>query len=126
MMSLVDLPKMFWGYVLNTTIYTLNRVPSKSISSTPYEIWCGRKPSLNHLRIWRCYAYMKHDESDKLGARSDKYNFVGYPKEIKGYYFYHSLERKVFVSRHAIFLENEILLGKKSESKIELDEAQEP
>ena len=38
----------------------------------------------------------------------------------------HHIEKKVFVSRHAMFLENEILLGKDSESKIELDEAQEP
>ena len=69
---------------------------------------------------------MKHDGSDKLGARSNKCHFVAYPKETKGYHFHHPLEKKVFVSRHAIFLENEILLGKSSGSKIELDEAQEP
>ena len=109
--------------MLNATIYTLNRVASKSVNSTPCQIWCGRKPSLNHLRIWGCHAYVKRDESDKLGARSDKCNFVGYPKETKGYYFYHPLWKNVFVSRHATFLENEILLGKGSGSKIELDEA---
>ena len=85
MMSLTDLPKMFWGYALNTAIYTLNRVPSKSIASTPYEIWHRRKPSLSHLRIWKSCAYMKRNESDKLEVRFDKYNFVGYPKETKGY-----------------------------------------
>ena len=111
MMSLADLPKMFWSYALNTAIYILNRVPSKLVSFTPYEIWCGRKPSLNHLRVWGCHAYVKCDGSDKLGARSDKCHFVGYPRETKGYYFYHPLEKNVFVSRHAIFLENEILLG---------------
>ena len=51
---------------------------------------------------------------------------MGYPKETKGYYFYYPLEKNVFVSRNATFLENEILLRKDSESKIELDEAQEP
>ena len=126
MMSLVDLLKIFWGYALNITMYTLNQVPSKLVSFTPYEIWCGRKPSLNHLRVWGCHAYVKHDGSDKRRARSDKYNFVGYPKETKGYYFYHPLEKKLFVSRHVTFLENKILLGKDSGSKIELDEAQEP
>ena len=87
-MSLVDLPKIFWGYVLNSAIYTLNHVPSKSINSTPYEIWHGRKPSLSHLRIWGSYAYVKRNESNNLKARFDKYNFVGYPKKTKGYFFY--------------------------------------
>ena len=69
---------------------------------------------------------MKHDGSNKLRARSDKCYFVGYPKKTKGYHFYHPLEKKVFVLRHTTFLENEILLGKGSESKIKLDEAQKP
>ena len=51
MMCHVDLPISFWGYALETAIYILNRVPSKSISSTPYEIWKGRKPNLIHLKI---------------------------------------------------------------------------
>ena len=126
MMSLANLLKIFWDYTLNTTIYTLNQILSKSVNFTPYEIWCGRKPSLNHLRVWGCHVYVKRDGLDKLGARSYKCHFVGYPRETKGYYFYYPLEKKVFVSRHAIFLENEILLGKGSGSKIELDEAQEP
>ena len=37
---------------LKTAIYILNRVPSKSVSKTPYELWIGRVPSLNHLRVW--------------------------------------------------------------------------
>ena len=123
MMSLANLPKMFWGYALNTVIYTLNRVPSKSIGFTPYEIWCGRKPSINHLKVWGCHAYVKRDGMNKLGARFNKYHFVGYPKETIGYYFYHPLEKKVFISKHAMFLKNEILLGKDSGRKIDLDES---
>ena len=48
---------------------------------------------------------MKHIESDKLEAKSDKCLFVGYPKETRGYYFYNLSEQKVFVSKHATFLE---------------------
>jgi hypothetical protein len=32
-----NLSIIFWGDVLLITAYILNRVPSKSISSTPYE-----------------------------------------------------------------------------------------
>ncbi|KAM1729772.1 hypothetical protein ACFX12_020114 [Malus domestica] len=51
MMSSANLPVTFWGYALYTAAYLLNRVPSKSVSQTPYEIWHGRKPSLNHIKI---------------------------------------------------------------------------
>ncbi len=62
---------------------------------------------------------------DKLDDKSDKCYFVGYPKETKGYYFYHPLEQKVFVSRHVVFLEKE-LLKENSGSRIELEEVEPP
>ncbi|TYK18765.1 gag/pol protein [Cucumis melo var. makuwa] len=43
MMSFAQLPNSFWGYALETTIYILNNVPSKSVSETSYEIWKGCK-----------------------------------------------------------------------------------
>ena len=51
MMSLTDLPKSFWGYALETAVYALNRVPSKSVDVTPYEIWCNKKPILSHMKV---------------------------------------------------------------------------
>ena len=38
MMSLTDLPLSFWGYVLETTAFMLNRAPSKSVEMTPCEL----------------------------------------------------------------------------------------
>ena len=69
---------------------------------------------------------MKRIVSDKLGAKSDKYLFVGYPKETWGYYFYHTLEQKVFVSKNVVFLEKEFLLKEDKGSKVELDEVHDP
>ena len=43
MMSLTDLPLSFWGYALETAAFTLNRAPSKSVVTTPYELWFGNK-----------------------------------------------------------------------------------
>ena len=39
MMSLTDLPLSFWGYALETAAFTLNRAPSKSGETAPYELW---------------------------------------------------------------------------------------
>ena len=59
MMSFTDLPLSFWGYALETAAFTLNRAPSKSVETTPYEIWFGKKPNLSFLKIWGCEAYVK-------------------------------------------------------------------
>ena len=37
-MFLTDLPLLFWGYALETAAFTLNRAPSKSVETTPYEL----------------------------------------------------------------------------------------
>ena len=51
MMSLTDLPLSFWGYTLETATFTLNRAPSKSVETTPYELWFGKKPKLSFLKV---------------------------------------------------------------------------
>ena len=125
MMTHTDLPLSFWGYALETSAFTLNRSPSKAVEKTPYEIWTGKVPSMSFLKIWGCEAYVKRLVSDKLGPKSDKCFFVGYPKETKGYYFYNPTENKVFVARNGVFLEREYLSKRSSGSKIELEEIKE-
>ena len=61
---------------------------------------------------------MKQTISDKLEAKFDKCLFVGYPKEIMGYQFYNTLEQRLFVSMHVVFLEKEFLLREDSGSKV--------
>ncbi|KAM1453548.1 hypothetical protein ACFXTO_003154 [Malus domestica] len=98
MMSSADLPVTFWGYALYIAAYLLNRVPSKSVPQTPYEIWHGRKPSLKHVKIWGCEAYVKKLEATKLEARSVRCYFLGYPKETMGYEFYHPDDQKMEIN----------------------------
>ena len=105
MMSLADLPLSFWGYALETTAHTLNRVPTKTVQTTPYEMWTEKRHSMSFMKIWGCEAFVKRLIPDKLGPKSDKCNFVGYPNETKGYYFYNPSENKMFVARTAVFLE---------------------
>ncbi|KAM1602990.1 hypothetical protein ACFX1Z_029648 [Malus domestica] len=56
MMTRSKLLGFLWGEALKTATYILNRVPSKAVSSTPFEIWNGRKPSFNHFHVWGCKA----------------------------------------------------------------------
>src|SRR4051812_2033134 len=125
MMSRTDLPLSFWGYCLETTALTLNRVPSKSVEKTPHKMWTGKKPSLSFLKIWSCEAFVKRLQSDKLTAKSDKCTFVGYTRETLGYYFYNREEVKVFVARNSVFLEKEFLSRGVSGSTMQLEEIRE-
>ena len=122
MMSLTDLPPSFWGYALETAAFTLNRAPSKSVETTPYELWFGKKPKLSFLKIWRCDAYVKKLQPEKLEPKSEKCVFIGYPKETIGYTLYLRSEGKIFVAKNGSFLEKEFLSKEVSGRKVELDE----
>ena len=122
MMSQSDLPISFWGYALETAAFILNRVPSKAIEKTSYEIWTGKILSLSFLKIWGCEAYVKCQISDKLAPKSDKCLFIGYPKETKGYYFYNASKNKVFVARNGVFLEIEFIFKGTNGSTVQLIE----
>jgi hypothetical protein len=126
MMSLTDLSLSFWGYALETAAFTLNRAPSKSVETTPYELWFGAKPKLSFLKVWGCEAYVKRLMPDKLEPKAEKCVFIGYPKETIGYTFYHRSEGKVCVAKNGSFLEKEFLLKEVSGRKVELDEVIEP
>jgi hypothetical protein len=43
------LPLFLWSEALKNVVYVLNRIPSKAVPKTPFELWNGWKPSLNHL-----------------------------------------------------------------------------
>jgi hypothetical protein len=77
MMSQTDILLSFWGYALETVAFTLNRVPTKSVERTTYEIWSGKHPGLSFLKLWGCEDYVKCLMSDKLTPKSEKYFFVG-------------------------------------------------
>ena len=70
MMSLTDLPLSFWGYAVETAAFTLNRAPSKSVETTPCELWFGKKPKLSFLKIWGCDAYVKRLQPNKIEPKS--------------------------------------------------------
>lgn len=52
MLSNCSLALSLWTHTLKTSAYLLNRVSSKIVPKTPYELWIGRKSSLRHLHVW--------------------------------------------------------------------------
>ena len=70
--------------------YILNRVPSKSVSTTPYGLWNGRKPYLDHLRPWGSTGYVHNPthKHGKHGPRAIKMVYIRYSEHSKGYVMY--------------------------------------
>ena len=89
MIAQEKLPISFWGGVLMTTTYILNRFPSKSIPSTSYEVWKGATPDLNVMHPWGCAAYVHNvsHEYGKLGPKWKKSIFKRDLESSKGYIF---------------------------------------
>ena len=79
MMSFSKLLISIWGYALETAVHVLNVLPSKSVASTPYEIWKGKNPDFSYFRVWGCPAHVKKHDTYKLESKTEFYKFVGYP-----------------------------------------------
>ena len=111
MISRTNLPGFLWGEALKTALYILNRVPTKVVPLTPFELWTGRKPSLNHLKVWGCPAEVKlyNPALSKLDSRTTRCYFVSYPDHSKGYRLYNpNGGTRIVESQTAKFLEFDV------------------
>ena len=108
MLSHSSLPESLWGEALKTAVYILNRVPSKEVNKTPYELWTGKKPSIRNLHIWGCPTEAKSYKplEKKLDPRTISCYFVGYSEYSRGYKFYNPTSRSFFETGNARFLED--------------------
>ncbi|GJT38142.1 putative ribonuclease H-like domain-containing protein [Tanacetum coccineum] len=104
-----------WGKSILTATYLLNKIPLKEKEETPYELWMGRKPSYQSLRVWGCLAkvVVPTPKAQKIGPKSVDYIFIGYAKNNIAYRFIiHDSKNPdiqknaVMESRNASFFEN--------------------
>eukprot|EP00253_Pinus_taeda_P025701 PITA_25701 len=59
MLNGAGLGQELWVEAVETTCYLVNRSPSSALEDkTPQEVWTGKKPSLSHLRVFGCDAYL--------------------------------------------------------------------
>ena len=77
---------------------------------TPFELWCGHKPSLSHFQIWGCPTEVRpYDPSlKKLNPRNVRGYVVGYVDKSKRYRFYYpSYSMRIVKSKRSVFLEGD-------------------
>jgi hypothetical protein len=95
------------------------------VPKTPYEMWTDRKPTLNYLHVWGYPTEPRLFNSSigKLDPKTVSCHFIGYPDKSKGLRFYcPDRYMKIVETRHAVFLENEVIRGSTVPREIRLEE----
>ena len=108
MLSGASLGQEFCAEAVETTCYLVNRSPSSALEDkNSQEVWTGKKPSLSHLRVFGCdaYVHVPKEKRTKLDSKSEKYIFIGYKDGLKGYKLWNIVTRKVVYSRDVVFRE---------------------
>jgi hypothetical protein len=86
-------------------------------------MWTGRKPTLNYLHIWG-YAVEAKISSfghGNLDERTTSCHFIGYPKRLKGFRFYYPGRQTKFIEiKHAILLEDDMIMGSEVLKEVDL------
>ncbi|KAK3030461.1 hypothetical protein RJ639_039146 [Escallonia herrerae] len=106
MLKSKNLPKEFWAEAVDCAIYLLNRCPTRSMwNQKLQEAWSGYKPSESHLKVFGSIAYVHvpDQQMKKLDDKSEKFVFIGYSQESKGYKLYNPVDKKLKVSRDVTF-----------------------
>ena len=100
------LPFNLWGEPLFTACHVHNRVLSKKIQSSPYELWNGRKPNLSYFKVWECIVYFRvlDPKRTKFGPRAIKSVFVGYAMNSKAYKLLDLSSNTIVESRDVEFI----------------------
>lgn len=106
--------KTMWGEAVQVAVFLINRTPTKTVKTTPYQMWYDKKPNLKYLQIFGISAYAKKlGHLKKLEERSKKFIFVGYAPN--GYRLFDKENKKIVISRDVIF-------EKHSTSEIKINE----
>ncbi|KAD4384758.1 hypothetical protein E3N88_24926 [Mikania micrantha] len=105
----MGMPQQFWAEAVRHSIYVLNRLPTKILrSKTPYELLKGRRPNLEHLRVFGCIGHVKipSNQVKKLDDRSTPMVYLGTEPGTKGYRMLDVEKGSIVVSRDVKFEEH--------------------
>ena len=83
------LPKAYWTFAVKYAQEILNRLPMRVVSEdrTPHELFLQKKPSVAHIQIFGCQAYVHVPDKkrSKLDPKAVEGFFVGLSENKKGY-----------------------------------------
>ncbi|CAB3994020.1 Retrovirus-related Pol poly from transposon TNT 1-94 [Paramuricea clavata] len=104
------LPKCYWVSSQAAHIRNLTVTANSNHGKSPFELFTGKPPRRNHLRVFGCTAYVMKRKINmkKLDSRSVKAKFIGYDDKSTAYILQEFDSKKIIKARNVIFKENEI------------------
>ncbi|KAJ0845734.1 putative RNA-directed DNA polymerase [Helianthus annuus] len=105
-----QVPKSFWPEAVATSVYLLNRLPTKALKfKTPLDC-LSKSASIPHPltlepRIFGCTTFVHIPNRNKLSPCAEKCVFVGYGIDQIGYRCYNPTTRQMFTTMNVDFLE---------------------
>lgn len=118
----MSVPNYLWGEVARHSTYLINRISTRSlVSQTPYEAFKGKKPNVDHLRVFGCLGFAKPAKQKhlrKLDDRSRVLVNLGTEPGSKAYRLMDPTSRKVVVSRDVVFDESRGWKWKTTENEV--------
>jgi transposase InsO family protein len=79
---------LYWAEAINCENYIVNRTPTKALKNiTPEEAWTKIKLDVSHFRVFGsiAWAHIPDEKRKALQPKSEKFIFVGYCENVKGY-----------------------------------------
>ena len=106
MMHDQGLPLFLWAEACNTVVYLQNICPHSAVKDmTPEEAFTGKKPHVDHLRIFGCvtFSHVPKDKRKKLDPTTKTGILVGYSETVKVYLIYLPHQGTICVRRDVRF-----------------------
>ena len=100
MLAAKHFPNEYWGEAVATTVYIMNRCPTKSVKNkVPQEARTGMNHSVSDYKKFGyvAYAHVLDELRRKLDKKGQKCIFVSYSEDTKAYKLYDPVTRKVII-----------------------------
>ena len=100
-----QVPLELWAESVMTATYVLNRSVLSSSTSTPFELWTGRKPDVSYFKVFGSLAFAHIPDAlrRKLDPKATECMMVGYCESSKAYRLWDKTKRRVIISRDVTF-----------------------
>ncbi|KIK15365.1 hypothetical protein PISMIDRAFT_115244, partial [Pisolithus microcarpus 441] len=103
------LPNKYWGDAILHVAHLQNHLPTRALEwhETLFKAYTGNKPSLSHLRIFRCEAHVHvpEEKHQKLDVKSLECTHLGFVENHKAYICLHQASERILKSQDVVFNE---------------------
>ena len=109
MLFKINLHFIFWNYVIESSVYLINRMPTHVLQNkSPFACLFHRTPDYNFLHTFGClcFPFLHPYHAHKLDFRSSPCVFLGYSSSHLGYRCLDLESDRVYVSRNVRFHES--------------------